>query len=133
MIDSVRDAGEVPKDMAHTITDFLFGATTTQERADLVDHWVQRWQTYPAEAIYQEVSSWLHRSDVTDQLGDIDVPVLAIHGEEDASLEMEKAEDMVEHLSDARLEPIPKAGHSSNLENPEVANAAIREFLAEVY
>ena len=133
MIDSVRDAGEVPEEMAHTITDFLFGATTNQERVDLVDHWVQRWQTYPAEAVYQEVSSWLHRPDVTDQLGGIDVPVLAIHGEEDASLEMEKAEDMTERLSDARLEPIPEAGHSSNLENPEAANTAIREFLAGVY
>lgn len=133
MIDTVRDAGEVPEDMAHTITDFLFGATTNQEREDFVDHWVRRWRTYPVEGIYQEVSSWLHRPDFTDQLGDIDVPVLAIHGEEDASLEMEKAADMVDHLPDARLEPIPEAGHSSNLENPEAANAAIREFLTEVY
>jgi pimeloyl-ACP methyl ester carboxylesterase len=133
MIDAVRDAGEVPEEMAHTVTEFLFGATTTNEREDLVDHWVQRWLTYPAEAVYQEVSSWLHRPDLTDQLGDIDVPVLAIHGEEDASLEIEKAEDMVEHLPDARLEPIPEAGHSSNLENPEAANTAIRAFLATVY
>jgi pimeloyl-ACP methyl ester carboxylesterase len=133
MIDTVRDAGEIPEELAVTITDFLFGATTNQEREDLVDRWVQRWLTYPAEAVYQEVSSWLHRPDVTGQLGDIDVPVLAIHGEEDASLEMEKAEDMVEHLSDARLEPIPEAGHSSNLENPEAANTAIRNFLADVY
>lgn len=133
MIETVREAGEVPEDMALTITDFLFGATTNREREDFVDHWVQRWRTYPVEATYREVSSWLHRPDFTDQLGDIDVPVLAIHGEEDASLEMEKAEDMVEHLSEARLEPIPEAGHSSNLENPEAANTAIREFLAEVY
>jgi pimeloyl-ACP methyl ester carboxylesterase len=125
--------GEVPEPMGETVRHILFGATSNQERTDLVDRWVQRWLTYPGEAVYQEVSSWLERPDFTDELADTEVPVLAIHGEEDTALEMAKAEDMVEHLPDARLEPIPEAGHSSNTENPEAANAAIREFLEAVY
>ena len=133
MIDTTREMGDVPEPMAETVRHILFGATSNAERAALVECWVDRWLTYPGEAVYQEVSSWLERPDFTDELADIDVPALAIHGEEDTALEMEKARDMVDHLPDARLEPIPEAGHSSNLENPDSANAAIREFLADVY
>ena len=133
MITTTRELGEVPEPMGETVRHILFGATSNAERAALVDGWVQRWLTYPGEAVYQEVSSWLERPDFTDELAGIEVPVLAIHGEEDTALEMEKAEDMVGHLPDARLESIPEAGHSSNLENPAAANAAIREFLADVY
>jgi pimeloyl-ACP methyl ester carboxylesterase len=133
MIDTTREMGDVPEPMAETVRHILFGATSNAERTDLVECWVDRWLIYPGEAVYQEVSSWLERPDFTDELADIDVPVLAIHGEEDTALEMEKARDMVDHLPDARLEPIPEAGHSSNLENPDSANAAIREFLADVY
>jgi pimeloyl-ACP methyl ester carboxylesterase len=133
MIDTAREMGEVPEPMGETIRHILFGATSNEERTDLVESWVQRWLTYPGEAVYQEVSSWLERPDFTDELADIEVPVLAIHGEEDAALEMEKAEDMVESLPDGRLEPIPEAGHSANTENPEAANGAIRSFLEEVY
>jgi pimeloyl-ACP methyl ester carboxylesterase len=133
MIDTVREMGDVPENMAATVKHLLFGATSNAERTDLVDRWVDRWLTYPGEAVYQEVSSWLERPDFTDELDGIDVPVLAIHGEEDASLDIAKSEAMVEHLSDAELVPIPEAGHSSNTENPEAANAAIREFLDGVY
>jgi pimeloyl-ACP methyl ester carboxylesterase len=133
MIDTAREMGEVPEPMGETVRHILFGATSNQERTDLVDHWVDRWLTYPGEAVYQEVSSWLERPDFTDELAGIEVPVLAIHGEEDMALELEKARDMVDHLPDARFEPIPEAGHSSNLENPEPANAAIEAFLEDTY
>ena len=133
MIDTVREMGDVPENMAATVKHILFGSTSNAERTALVDSWADRWLTYPGEAVYQEVSSWLERPDFTDRLDDITVPVLAIHGEEDASLDIEKSEDMVEHLPDGELVPIPEAGHSANTENPAAANAAIREFLADVY
>lgn len=82
--------------------------------------------------MFREGDSWLDRPDFTDELADIDVPVLVIHGEEDIAVEPDRAEPMVVHLPDARMELIPEAGHTSNLENPEAANAAIREFLDEV-
>ncbi len=133
MIEQTRAAGQVPTDLADVVKQLLFGQTTIAERPDLVEAWVDRWLTYPGEAVYQETSSWLHRPDFTDEAGDIEVPTLAVHGEEDVSIEMAEAEATVDAMPNARLEPIPEAGHSSNLENPEAANAAIREFLEEVY
>ena len=132
MIDRVRDDDVMPETMAETVTHFLFGETTREENAALVESWTDRWQTYPGEAVYQEVSSWLERPDVTDQLGDLDVPTLVVHGEEDESIPVERAEPTVEAL-DAERALIPEAGHSSNIEQPEAVNDAIRAFLGDVY
>jgi pimeloyl-ACP methyl ester carboxylesterase len=133
MVEATRDNGRPSQNLASIVEHILFGATTNETDQDLVKRWSERWRTYPGEAVYREVTSWLDRPDFTEEAADIDVPVLAIHGDEDTSIEMGKAEATVEALPDARLEPIPEAGHSSNLENPEAANAAIGEFLDEVY
>lgn len=132
MIDQVRDDDEMPASMAETVTHFLFGETTRETNPELVESWADRWRTYPGEAVYQEVSSWLRRDDVTDQLDALDVPTLVVHGEEDESIPFERAEPTAEAL-DAEVARIPEAGHSSNIEQPETVNDAISEFLADVY
>jgi pimeloyl-ACP methyl ester carboxylesterase len=132
MIDQVRDDDRMPATMAETVTHFLFGETTREQNADLVQSWIDRWQTYPGEAVYNEVSSWLERPNITDQLDGLDVPTLVVHGEEDESIPFERAEPTVDAL-DAEQALIPEAGHSSNIEQPAAVNDAIREFLAGVY
>jgi pimeloyl-ACP methyl ester carboxylesterase len=133
MVETAKAEGDVPDSMAEAVSHMLFGQTSIEERTDLVEHWKDRWLTYPGEAVHDEVNSWLHRPGVEDRLDEIDVPVLITHGAEDVSIEPERAEPMVDQLPDARMELIPEAGHSSNTENPEAANAAIREFLEDVY
>lgn len=132
MIETTREAGEVPEQLAGVVKQLLFGATTNREDPELVEDWVDRWLTYPGEAVYHEVDSWLERPDFTDELDDIDVPALVVHGEEDVALEPDRADSLVERL-DASRASIPEAGHSSNLEQPDPVNEAIRSFLEEVY
>lgn len=132
MIETTREAGDVPEQLAGVVKQLLFGNTTNSENPELVEEWVDRWLTYPGEAVYNEVDSWLERPDFTGALEDIDVPALVVHGEEDVALEPARSESLSERL-DARRVTISDAGHSSNLENPEPVNEAIREFLEEVY
>lgn len=132
LIEQGRKDDGMEQSMAETVTYFLFGETTREQNPELVESWVDRWRTYPGEAVYQEVSSWLERPDVTDDLHGLNVPTLVVHGEEDASIDYERAEPTVEAL-DAETAVIPEAGHSSNLEQPEAVNDAIRAFLADVY
>ncbi len=132
MIAGLRDAPAVPSRLAETVSHLLFGRTTHEERPDLVAEWVERWQTYPPASVVGEVESWLYREGVADRLGEIDVPVLVVHGEEDAALDVERAEPMLDALPDARLARIPAAGHSSNLERPAAVNEAVRTFLDDV-
>ena len=133
MVEATRDHGRPSQNLVSLVEHILFGATTNETNQELVKRWSERWRSYPGEAVYNEVHSWLDRDEFTEEMAGIDVPVLAIHGEEDTSIDMAHAEETVEALPDARLEPIPEAGHSSNLENPSAANAAIREFLRDVY
>ncbi|SEV95367.1 alpha/beta fold hydrolase [Natrinema salifodinae] len=121
----------IPRELAEGSTAELFGETTRAEKPDLVESWVDRWATYPGAAVYHELNSWLGRADVTDRLPEIDVPTLVVHGEEDPSLPPSRAEPMVEELPDADLELIPEAGHTANLERPDLVNDAIRSFLDE--
>ena len=132
MIETARETGEVTEQLAEVVKHILFGETTIERAPDLVDGWVDRWLTYPGEAVYHEVESWLERPDFTGELGGIDVPALVVHGEEDIALEPARSDGLLEEL-DARRELIPEAGHSSNLERPETVNATFRRFLESVY
>jgi pimeloyl-ACP methyl ester carboxylesterase len=128
-LDQLRDADAVPEELAGLTAPLLFGETSMAERRSLVDTWVDRWQTYPAEAVINEVESWLDRAGCLDRLGEIDVPALVVHGAEDASIEPAAGARTAEALPNGRMARIPDAGHSSNLENPEAVNAELRGFL----
>lgn len=132
MIDRIRDLPRIPEPMAETVSHFLFGETTRDANGKLVDAWIDRWQTYPGMAVYREVDSWLDRADVTSDLLSLDVPSLFVHGEEDTSIDLERARPTAEAL-DADLAVIPRAGHSSNVEQPSLVNDAIRDYLETVY
>lgn len=106
--------------------------TTRDARPELVDRWVRRWQTYRAPAVAAEYRSWHDRDGVLDRLGEIRVPTLCVHGEEDV-FGIERAARTANGLPDGSLASIPWAGHLSNLERPEMVNEALREFLDEVY
>jgi 3-oxoadipate enol-lactonase len=70
------------------------------------------------------------RPDSTPLLAEIAVPTLIIGGEEDAISSPEVMAAMAEKIPASRHVTLPRAGHLSNLENPEGFNAALKEFLA---
>ena len=69
------------------------------------------------------------RPDSTPTLGDIDVPVLVIHGADDQLIPVSEAEAMAAAVPDGRLVIIPDAGHLPNLEQPDAFNDAVIDFL----
>ncbi len=70
------------------------------------------------------------RPDSTPILREIGVPTLVVGGEEDAISSPEVMAAMSEKIPNSRHVTLPRAGHLSNLENPEGFNEALREFLA---
>ncbi|PSP77849.1 alpha/beta hydrolase [Halobacteriales archaeon QS_1_68_20] len=133
MFAELEGADSVPREMAETVSQLFFGATAHQQRSELVERWVDRWCTYVPGSIYHTVHSFLDDPGVVDSLDEIDLPALVVHGEEDEGLPPARGRRTAEGLPDGRFESIPAAGHSSNLENPEAVNDAVRAFLAEVY
>jgi pimeloyl-ACP methyl ester carboxylesterase len=92
--------------------------------------WIAKWKQRPHDFIQQPFATLVGRDDVTDRLGEITCPALVVHGTEDVSISMEKAEALAAGLPGSG--PVVKVGgaHAANLTNPEPVNAAIREFLA---
>jgi pimeloyl-ACP methyl ester carboxylesterase len=73
------------------------------------------------------------RLDHTELLSSINVPTLIIVGTEDALTPPADSERMNEAIKDSSLVKIEGAGHVSNLENPELFNAALNAFLSSSF
>ena len=70
-------------------------------------------------------------SQVIDGLASIRVPTLVVVGDQDQPF-VAPSEYMAKKIPGARLAVIPGAGHSSNLDQPEIFNRVVRDFLASV-
>ena len=65
---------------------------------------------------------------VIDSLPSIRVPTLVVVGDRDQPF-LAPCEYMAKKIPGARLEVIPDAGHSSNLDQPEIFNRVLGSFL----
>jgi 3-oxoadipate enol-lactonase len=69
------------------------------------------------------------RPDSTPTLATIACPTVVIVGEKDALTPPAESEKMAKAVKGAKLVKIPRAGHLSNIENPDAFNRAIGELL----
>ena len=70
--------------------------------------------------------------DLTEQLGSVDVPVLALTGSSDRVISARESERLVRLLPDARLEVFPNAGHMLPMERSDEVAALILQFADEL-
>lgn len=68
--------------------------------------------------------------DLWDELSELAVPVLVVHGDQDP-IPLAMAEEMVERLPNARLEALTDVGHFPFIESPGRLFGAIQRFLEE--
>jgi len=79
--------------------------------------------------IWRAVNGVIDRAGIHAELARIVAPALVIVGEEDLATPAPKAEKIVGALTGARLVTVPRAGHSSTVEEPTAVTAAIESFL----
>jgi 3-oxoadipate enol-lactonase len=60
------------------------------------------------------------------------VPTLIVVGEEDTLTPVAESQKMADAVPTAELVIIPRAGHLSNIEQPQSFNAALNGFLARL-
>jgi 3-oxoadipate enol-lactonase len=80
---------------------------------------------------YRAAAIALGQTDLTSLLGAIAVPTLVVHGAQDRVVPVETARMLANSIAGAQLVVIPEAGHVANQEQPELFNAAVRQFLAD--
>ena len=74
----------------------------------------------------------ISKVDVLDRLPEIRCPVLIMVGEHDHGTPPDMAREIHRNLPGSSLLVIPSAAHLSNIEQPEIFNRALLEFLAKV-
>lgn len=110
----------------------LLGPTSLSERPHTVDLIRSMIVSANPRSIASLLEALANRADSTDLLGEIRVPTLVVAGAEDAIIPAAGAEQWSKQIRDSTYVRIPRAGHLSNLEAPEVFNAALETFLRKV-
>lgn len=100
---------------------------------ELVDFVTEILGTVSLNGVTGALAAMRDRVDSTPMLGDIDVPVLIIHGANDQIIPVSEAEAMHKAIPDSQLVIIPGAGHLPNLEQPDIFNDAVIDFLEELF
>ena len=107
----------------------LLGETTRRNRPDIVARVGDLVRSNSADAIAGAIAALMSRPDSTSILSSIHCPTLILVGEEDALTPPPLSQDMQRAIGGAELVLVPRAGHLSSIEQPEVFNAALAQFL----
>jgi 3-oxoadipate enol-lactonase len=80
--------------------------------------------------VWKAVNGVIDRAGIAEsELRQIKAPTLVVVGDEDVATPLAKAQQIVATIAGASLVRIPRAGHSSTLEEPAAVTAAIEAFL----
>jgi pimeloyl-ACP methyl ester carboxylesterase len=114
------------------MTPKLVCADTREKRPEVVEA-VRHFASLQAPAgIVGALKALRDRPDATPFLAQIAVPTLVIVGRDDTLTPLPLAEKLTVGIRGARMVIIEKAGHLSNMEQPEGFNEAVQAFLASV-
>ncbi len=103
---------------------------TFRDKPDIVKSVEGMIEHNPVAGIAGTLLALASRTDTTQSLPKLNVPVLIAVGEADAATPPGLAFAMHERIPGSEVVVIPHAGHLSTLENPDVFNPALKKFLA---
>jgi pimeloyl-ACP methyl ester carboxylesterase len=115
-------------EIANRMLEKLLGATTLRERPAVVSDVRAMIESTPPKTIAMLLDALANREDSTATLSTIDVPALAIAGEEDPLAPPAETAGWAAQIPDARFVAIKRAGHLACLEDSAAFNRSIVEF-----
>lgn len=81
--------------------------------------------------VWKAVNGVIERAGLSDdELSRIRTPTLVIVGDEDVATPLSKAQQIVAVIAGAKLEVVPRAGHSSTVEEPAAVTQLLADFIA---
>jgi pimeloyl-ACP methyl ester carboxylesterase len=110
----------------------VLGRTTREMRPDLADGALRMMRKMSPQDVAEVQRGMAERPDSVETLKTINVPTLLITGDEDMMTGVYEAELMLRHVSGSQVKVIPKAGHYSPWEQPELVGRVLRQFLDSV-
>ena len=95
--------------------------------------YVAKWRARDPAGLTPIYRTLMDRDDITGRLGEIQAPVVVIHGTEDTAIDMSRAEELCRGLDGCTgVVRVEKAGHASNLTHPAPVNQAIEALLSSL-
>lgn len=118
-----------PRVVASRVAAIMLGRTIRADRTRAAE--VARYVALMSRRrdIWRAAQGVIDRAPIAAELSRVTAPTLVIVGEEDVATVPAKAERIAAAIAGARLARIPRAGHSSSVEEPAAVTAAIEGFL----
>jgi pimeloyl-ACP methyl ester carboxylesterase len=119
--------------VANPVMNIMFSKTFITDPAKAADR--ERWRKELLQnrrTIVRAVQGIIERAGVADECPRIVAPTTVLVGEEDVATVPAKAERLVSLIPGAVLERIPRAGHSSSVEQPELVIAAMERHFSRL-
>ena len=115
--------------VAETMIPKLVAAETLEQQAGVVDYVRAIIDRMDPNGVAAAQRGMAERRDFSSRLKEIELPALAVCGQQDAITTSAEMRSLVENLPNGRFVEIASAGHLAPLEQPAAVNAAIREFI----
>ncbi|MDX6743713.1 alpha/beta hydrolase [Actinocorallia sp. A-T 12471] len=110
----------------------LVGPTTMRQRALVYGRIRGLVQATPPKAAAWAQRAMAGRPDSTETLRSVRVPTLVIVGAEDGITTEADARHMADALPNAELHVIPRSGHLTSIEQPDLFNQSVADFVSAV-
>ncbi|MEX2392985.1 MAG: alpha/beta fold hydrolase [Actinomycetota bacterium] len=120
------------EEFARQTVGIFYSPSFVESNPEVLDIHVDRMKKMTADAIISSLGAANGRDSVIERLGEIKVPTLVIHGEQDGAIPLSRAEELASGIPGAEFVRIPDAGHTPPLEAPDVVNEALAGFFARV-
>jgi len=128
-VSALEEQGMTDEVIASSVP-IMFGDRYQSEQPDGVAVYYDRLRTMDVNGAIEALNAIIGRDSVLDRLGQITLPTLVVHGENDAAIPMSEAEAIAGGITGAELVRIPDSGHMTPLEAPDAVNVALAEFFA---
>jgi pimeloyl-ACP methyl ester carboxylesterase len=115
--------------VANAMLPRLFAASTIAKQPEIIEETRQVILSTSPRGIAAGSLALCGRLDARPWLASITVPTLLLAGEHDVISTPLEMRQIAEAMPHARFEVIPDAGHLAPLENPQVVNRVVRQFL----
>jgi pimeloyl-ACP methyl ester carboxylesterase len=110
----------------------MFSPKTYTQRPELVQRVWEIMQGISVDGIVGDLKGMMERPDSFSTLKQVNKPVLILHGNEDQLIPLNEAVAMRAASPLARLRVIQDAGHLLNMEQPELFNKHVNEFITGI-
>jgi len=132
MLRMIEAAQTVPEPILDAVVPLFFASDVEARRPDLPRGLRARLRGWPGDRLVDSVAPLgrivFGRRDMMGEIGALRMPRLVMCGRDDVARPISEAMEMAEALGCACL-AIPRAGHISSLEAPEVVTREIADFL----